>query len=241
MKKIISALVFSTFIINGTALASIDNFREAKIEMVKIFKQLDAPKTIYCGCDIVFPKKGYMPDLESCNYQIRKNEARAKRIEAEHIMPAWEFGHQRECWIEGKRKNCESNDQVFMKIEGDLHNLYPSVGEVNADRSNFKFTDAFEDKKMTGSSKINGYGKCDMKIDRKRQRAQPPKRSRGLVARAYLYMSEQYNIKLDAEHINLFNKWNKQYKPDANECLRNKLIKKVQGNDNPFVTKACKF
>lgn len=48
-----------------------------------------------------------------------------------------------------------------------------------------------------------------MLIDRKRQRVTPPERARGVIARAYLYMSMMYGIELDAEHVNLFNRWNK--------------------------------
>ena len=120
-----------------------------------------------------------------------------------------------------------------MKMEGDLHNLFPAIGEVNGDRSNFKFSE-----KLRGTS---SYGKCEVIIDRKRQRAMIPDRAKGQVARAYLYMSNRYHIPLDNEHINLFNQWNKKFKPTYNECLYNKLATKAQGNDNPFVTKACKY
>lgn len=211
----------------------INSFREAKKTMVKIVHSLDKPKTIYCGCDIVLTKNGYYPNLESCSYKIRKNEKRAKRIEAEHIMPAHEFGKNRSCWISGGRQNCTSSDPTFMKMEGDLHNLFPAIGEVNGDRSNFKFSE-----KLRGTSP---YGKCEVIIDRKRQRAMIPDRAKGQVARAYLYMSNRYHIPLDNEHINLFNQWNKKFKPTYNECLYNKLATKAQGNDNPFVTKACKY
>ena len=216
---------------NNTTTRQNLTFRDAKVHMVKIFKELDDAKTLYCGCDIIFKGRGYMPDLESCGYKIRKNEKRARRIEAEHIMPAWEFGHDMTCWKNSKRQGCSTDDQTFQLIESDLHNLYPAIGEVNADRSNYKYTET-----LRGS----GYGKCQMVIDRRRQRALPPERSRGIVARAYLYMSEKYGVALDREHINLFNQWNNKYNVYKNECLRNKLITKVQGNDNHFVTEKCK-
>lgn len=210
------------------------NFNEAKGQMPAIFRQLNEPKTIYCGCRIDFKKNWYYPDLESCGYVIYTDEKRAKRIEAEHIMPAHEFGSKRQCWNNGGRKNCASSDDEFALMEGDLHNLYPSVGEVNAKRSNFKFSESVNNKKHI-------FGpKCDMFIDSKRQRAQIPERARGIVARAYLYMASKYSIKLDEEHINLFNQWNKRYLPDSNECKWNELVTNIQGNDNPFITKKCK-
>jgi hypothetical protein len=39
----------------------------------------------------------------------------------------------------GGRKNCATNDAVFRQAEGDLNNLVPAVGEVNADRSNLSY------------------------------------------------------------------------------------------------------
>lgn len=211
------------------------NFNSAKGYLYKITRQLNEPKTVYCGCDITITDKWYYPDLESCGYVIQyNNPKRAKRIEAEHIVPASYFGKKRECWIKRSgRKNCEDTDSYFNLIESDLHNLYPSVGEVNNERQNFAFSDTVR--------KASPFGQCDMLIDRKRQRVTPPERSRGVIARAYLYMSMMYGIDLDAEHVNLFNRWNKEYRPDMNECRRNLLIKEIQGNENPFISEKCKY
>ena len=80
----------------------------------------------YCGCKY----SGNRVDLRSCGYTPRKNANRAQRIEWEHIVPAWVIGHQRQCWQKGGRKNCAANDAQFRKAEADLHNLVPSIGEV---------------------------------------------------------------------------------------------------------------
>ncbi len=109
-------------------------------------------------------KKGVI-DLESCGYKVRKNENRASRVEWEHVVPAWQFGHQRQCWQEGGRKNC-AKDPEYRKMESDMHNLQPAVGEVNGDRGNFMY------------SQWNGgegqYGQCTMKVDFKDKIAEPP-------------------------------------------------------------------
>ncbi len=218
-------------------------FREAKIEMVEIFRKMNNPTTIYCGCPIEFPKRGgYMANLKKCGYVTRGNTERAYRIEAEHIMPAHRFGGKRACWLEGRRQNCRDNDPYYLKMEADLHNLYPAVGEVNADRSNFHFVESMNIKNP-GKGKNNyytnlilGYGKCDILINPTRHLVVPPERSRGIIARAYLYMSDTYNIKLRDDERARFESWNNRYPPDKNECLRNALIRKVQGNDNPYVT-----
>ena len=232
LKKLLVALISLGMGLNLASADDIQSFREAKREMPKIFKQLDNPQTLYCGCDITFPKKGYMVNLKSCGYKIRKNASRAKRIEAEHIVSAWEFAHQRQCWINGGRKNCERNDNLFKTMEGDLHNLYPAVGEINGDRSNYRFAKVVRGPK--------NYGQCEMIIDRKRQLVNPPIRARGIIARAYLYMQDRYRLKLSSQQQSLFNEWNRAYKVTPNECKRNALITKIQGNDNPFVTAQCK-
>ncbi|WP_317450668.1 endonuclease [Phytohalomonas tamaricis] len=89
----------------------------------------DHQNTFYCGCT-------YGPDLADCDYQVRKQEARASRIEWEHIMPAYDFGRALQCWQDGGRSNCEATSPEFNRAEGDLVNLVPSIGEVNGDRSN---------------------------------------------------------------------------------------------------------
>ena len=70
-------------------------------------------------------------DLNSCGYRVRSQLTRAERIEWEYIVPAWVFGHQRQCWQNGGRKTVSVRTPVFRAMEADLHNLAPSVGEVN--------------------------------------------------------------------------------------------------------------
>ena len=41
-------------------------------------------------------------------------------------------------WKDGGRKAC-SKDPIFNKMEADMHNLVPAIGELNADRSNFRY------------------------------------------------------------------------------------------------------
>ncbi len=236
MKKFLFAAIALGIISGCTVEAQVPTFRETKISMVEIFKKLDHPKTIYCGCDIVFPKRGgFMPDLESCGYVIRSDAKRASHIEAEHIMPAWEFGRNRSCWKKGHRRYCQSSDEQYQIMETDLHNIYPAIGEVNADRSNFRYVETLFKK-----PNIRGYGRCEMQINTHKKLASPPERARGIAARAYLYMSERYNIPLSDNQRAQFEKWDRTYKPDTNECLRNLLIEIRQGNDNPYVSRACK-
>lgn len=205
-----------------------NTFQQAKTYAAAI--NADAPGSFYCGCKITWQGKKGVPDLNSCGYQVRKNANRAARIEWEHVMPAWEFGHQRQCWQAGGRKNC-SKDPDYRRIETDLHNLQPAVGEVNGDRGNFAYS------QWNGSEKQ--YGQCEMKIDFKLKQAEPPARARGAIARTYFYMRDQYHLRISRQQTQLFTAWDKLYPVTQWECERDQRIARVQGNHNPYVQQAC--
>ena len=211
------------------ALASTpSSFTKAKKIAVSIYS--DHPTSFYCGCDIVWSGKKGVPDFSSCGYTVRKQEKRASRVEWEHVVPAWAFGHQLQCWQEGGRKNCRKNTE-FKKMESDLHNLVPAIGEVNGDRSNYNFTD--------WGGTASQYGQCDMIVDFKARKAQPPKRSRGAIARSYLYMSDRYPFSLSKQQRRLMESWNKMFPVDSWECKRDQRIMKIQGWNNPHVAIGC--
>ena len=210
---------------------AMDSFNQAKKVLPSIYRELDGPVTFYCGCPLSIERNRFQVSLKECGYKVRKQPRRAARVEIEHVMSAWEFGHQLQCWQEGGRKNCGKNP-AFAIMEGDLHNLFPAIGEVNGDRSNFRF--------QLWNGKPFQYGQCEMIVDFKGKRAQPPERARGQIARAYLYMTSHYQgFNLSRQQRQLFEAWNKMYPPTDSECLRNRLITEVQGNDNPFVSAQC--
>lgn len=201
------------------------NFPQAKKQLAAMYKD-QHQTSFYCGCDFQYKGKKLIPDLNSCGYQVRKQVKRASRIEWEHIMPAWAFGHQRQCWQTGGRKACK-RDREFQKMEGDMHNLVPAIGEVNGDRSNYRFTQ--------WGGIANQYGQCKMIVDFKQKQVQPPQEARGAIARAYLYMAQRYQLKLSKKEQQLYNAWNKQIPPSRWECRKNTLVEKIQGNSNPFI------
>jgi len=214
-------LILCLAIAQGASAAAPRTFVEAKKVAWKLYA--GNPVEFYCGCRY----SGKTVDLKSCGYQPRKNPQRAARIEWEHIVPAWVIGHQRQCWQHGGRKNCTKTDRVFNQAEADLHNLVPSIGEVNGDRSNFSY--GWLPQKPTQ------YGACPMVVNFKARKVMPRQQIRGMIARTYFYMSERYGLRLSSQDRKLYAAWNKQYPPEAWELARNRRVACAMGHENRFV------
>lgn len=191
--------------------------------------------TFYCGCKFTSTKRVY---LGTCDVEPRKNEDRAKRLEAEHVFPASHFGQHRACWNQklctdnkgkayGGRRCCERIDPVFEAAHNDLHNLQPSVGELNGDRSNRPYG------MIEGEQRA--YGACDFEVDFQMDVAEPGDQVKGDIARTYLYMRDTYGINLSSQQTKLFNAWHKQDPVDDWERERNARIEKIQGVGNKYI------
>lgn len=208
------------------------NFTAAKVvAKQKIFfdRASSAQGELYCGCTWVWTgKSGGRIDPKSCGYETRAQQNRADRIEWEHIVPAWIFGHQRQCWQNGGRKNCVADDPVFRVMEADLFNLYPSVGEVNGDRSNYQYG------MVTGVAPQ--YGACTTKVDFKQRAAEPRNDVKGLVARSSFYIYDRYGLSMSRQQQQLLMAWDRQYPVTAWETEWNNRTATVMGHPNPFIT-----
>lgn len=214
------------------AFSSPNSFTEAKVlSKNQVYKDQNkqGEGTLYCGCQWEWSgKSGGQVDLASCGYQVRKQQTRAQRIEWEHIVPAWVFGHQRQCWQKGGRKNCVSTDPVFGMMEADLHNLAPSIGEVNGDRSNYRFG-------QLGNDVAYPYGMCQSRVDFAQRVFEPRNEVKGQVARVYFYMHDRYNLSMSRQQQQLLMAWDEKYPPSQWEMQRDERIAKVMGHHNPFV------
>jgi deoxyribonuclease I len=200
----------------------------------------DRQETFYCGCDY---DSNNRIDLSSCGLESLAGNNRAERVEAEHVFPASQFGNFRQCWREPSsftecqsssgrmlsgRNCCERVDPIFKAAHNDLHNLYPSVGQVNGQRSNYNWG-------MVSSRDAETFGTCGIRIDASIRRVQPPDAVRGDIARTMLYMRDTYGFRLSSQDTQLFGAWNNQDPPDAWEIERNRRIKAIQGIGNRYV------
>lgn len=205
-----------------------------------LFEQVhhDVPVTLYCRCCY---SSDQQINLRSCGLSVLRGDARAARVEVEHVFPASQFGHFRACWRQPEqfrecRQNdgevlsgrdcCQSVDPSFVTAHNDLHNLFPSVGFINGRRSNYNWGEFTRGER---------YGQCDMLIDSDRRRAQPPEHARGAIARTMLYMRDTYGFRLSRQDERLYQTWNNIYPPDTWEIERNRRIRSIQGLGNLYI------
>jgi len=206
------------------------SFSAAKKSLIRLYKNEQAEQSFYCDCSYSEQKVGGKNKLlahhKSCAYTPRKNAKRAARIEWEHIVSAWEFGHQLQCWQTGGRKACRK-DPIFKAMEADVFNLVPAIGEVNGDRSNFGFGMV--------SGEARAYGACDIEIAFKERRAEPRPDIRGDIARSYFYMAKQYGLKISKKNLQLYEAWARQDPVSEQELRLARAKAKLMGWRNPFI------
>jgi deoxyribonuclease-1 len=214
------------------------SFEQAKHIARGIYR--DHPVTLYCQCDY---DRHQRIDPDACGYLPRHPNARSRRVEWEHLVAAYEFGAQRACWQNkpcrdshgrafGGRRCCRERDPEFRRMEADLMNLSPEIGELNADRNNFRFGEV--------AGEAREYGACDFEIDRARDTAEAAPSVRGDIARAYLYMHATYGqaaLPLAPADLERFEAWHQADPPSLWERVRNERIVAIQGVENAWVAR----
>jgi deoxyribonuclease-1 len=229
----------------------IRSFAEAKRTLGQIYEKHRID--LYCGCsfspEAEPAKHGLRVELATCGYVVARDATRAGRIEWEHAVAAATFGRTFSEWTSGdgrcvdphgkrfKGRKCAGKSREFARMEGDLHNLFPVVGEVNGLRGDLPMgvLDPPDRTHHTPSTDVFTFGACKSIIERGVFLPRPE--VRGDLARAALYMDRAYPSRhiLDEEHRSLFQVWSATDPPDDWERERNRVISERQGNGNPFI------
>lgn len=233
VRNLFKLVLISLLLISSFANSAPANFEQAKVEIKKhvFFDQNKGGVngTLYCGCDWNWVgRSAGRVDHKSCGYQVRADSVRAARTEIEHILPVSWFSNQRQCWKEGGRSNCRATDPVFNLMEADTHNLDVAVGEVNMDRSAYRFG-------MLPHAPAQ-HGQCESRVDFKQRVFQPREKARGLVARVSFYMHSHYDLKMSVQQQKTLMAWHNQYPVTDWERERDRRNAKIMGHNNPFVT-----
>ena len=118
------------------------------------------------------------------------------------------------------------------KNSNDLHNLFICNGDINNIRSNYKFIDDIDILSNNNWIKLekNNY------VNKKNKLFIPNNESKGIVARAIMYMSytHGYNYENIINFHNLI-KWCITFPPTKEEYNHNNIVYAYQKNRNPFI------
>ncbi len=147
-----------------------------------------------------------------------------RKVNVEHIYPMSWVTKSLKC---GTREQCRHNSARFNFIESDMHNMWAARKDVNQTRSAYAYA-------MIPGEKHHFRG-CDFEVDFRRHRVEPAPAARGKIARAMLYMADEYGLSLHRKQQKLLQQWNRQYPPDDEEKRHNRIVKRLQGKANPYI------
>lgn len=232
------------------------DFAHAKAALTRMYVDHGPRRDLYCGCPFAPVGHGLSVDLGACGYVVAHDATRAARVEWEHAVPASVFGRTFDAWTSGDprcrskgkpyrgRKCAQKVSRAFARIEGDMHNLFPVVGEVNAERADLPMgmgtggvRDPWHPDRGGKAARSVTFGACGTRIVAGALSPRPE--IRGDLARAYAYMARTYpdRVVIDEAHRAMFDAWDRDDPPDDWERERSRLIKAIQGTENPFVTR----
>lgn len=237
MRKAVTNFRFTNFVIlviafttlTVAAFAESPGWRRAKNVADDVIYQ-GKDKTFYCGC--VYTSDGDNDGSgavkhEACGYVPPITYAsRSKRVDWEHIVPASLMpARQLDCWVSGSREKCEREDPRAQGMLFDLHNLAPSIGQVNRLRRNDRYSEL--------PNQQQNFGSCPAKdINGK---FEPPDCLKGDVARVWFYMSVRHGVVIHTAERAMFERWSENDPVSPWESKRESRVFNHTFVHNPFV------
>lgn len=140
---------------------------------------------------------------------------KSSKYNLEHVFP--------KCYIHKQHYN-------------DMHNIFKSDIYINNARSNYKYIDKNDDEFKYHNINFKQLYDSNNYVNSKLSLFIPDNNSKGLIARAIMYMSYKYNYdyKKIIDSDNLIN-WCFKYPPTKQEYYHNNLISQIQKNRNVFI------
>ncbi len=137
--------------------------------------------------------------------------------DTEWMLDALQCDNRNQCYAE--------QGDTFIKMESDMHNLYPSWTDLTVYRSGRVF------------GEVEGedwrFDNCD--FEWKAGVLEPRPLSRGNIARSIFYMHTKYNLPVSDKMLQALRAWNKEDLPSEQERYRNDRIEQIQGQRNPYI------
>jgi deoxyribonuclease I len=115
---------------------------------------------------------------------------------------------------------------VFNKMESDLYNLFPEIGELNGLRSNYSMANNIATRR--------NFGECKVKLSGRK--FEPQDSAKGIVARTYFNMDQRYPGRgiVSEKNRKTFEEWDKLFSVTQLECNRWKRFEMKNGYTHYF-------
>ena len=163
--------------------------------------------SLYCGYR--FDQEGNSPD----GYHIGIDHV----YDTNWMLDALQCTNRNQCYVE--------KEDAFVKMESDLHNLYPAWTDLTVYRTGRDY------------GEVEGedwrFENCD--FEWKAGVLEPRPLSRGNIARSIFYMHTRYKLPVSPEMMQELKTWNREDLPSEQERVRNDRIEKIQGQRNPYI------
>lgn len=114
----------------------------------------------------------------------------------------------------------------------DLHNLAPSVGQINQYRKNGRYGKVSSPDDTWGDCPIKDMGGLAIGPE---HLFEPADCTKGDVARIWLYMHQIHGVLISDEELIMFHEWSELDPVSEWEKTRHDRIAEIQGIENPFV------
>ncbi|NNE38617.1 MAG: hypothetical protein HKN08_09970, partial [Gammaproteobacteria bacterium] len=141
--------------------------------------------SLYCGYR--FDQEGNSPD----GFHIGIDHV----YETEWMLDALQCDNRNQCYVE--------QGDIFVKMESDMHNLYPSWTDLTVYRSG----------RVYGEVEGEDWRFDDCDFEWKAGVLEPRPLSRGNIARSIFYMHTKYNLPVSDKMLQALKAWNKQDLP----------------------------
>lgn len=146
--------------------------------------------------------------------------ASGDRVRIERIYPDRQLLQHVGCT---NARLCQNNP-AYVRASNDMHQMFPIERQSDLDRRGALFGEL--------RSGVPTSQRCDYRLGF--QTFEPAEATRGIVARAMMYMHVQHGLPI-AGSYEMFLRWHEASPPEAAERARNALIGDIQGNRNPFI------
>ena len=186
------------------------SYPAAKRLLSDIHEDVGHRVTLYGGCPYErVGDSGGDINSEPCGHETRTDETRSGLVEWERVTPASWFGAYRPCWkgyerfvrmsgkdkgkLYAKRKCCykQGVDPEFRAPFVDLHNLFPTDGELNNDHGDSAYG--------TAPGSLVSMGRATSRLVAHPRSLNPTDGVRDELDRAMLYMAGQHGAHLEME------------------------------------------